>query len=169
MAFCYFFLFLLLLSQFQYCIINVVAMKLLSQLYLFCTLYYVTLHVTSWEASHFFHIKEFQKESHHDNLRHFEESRCFHCHRLRVLNGSDKVRPATRKGNGYYRKIRLYSECICARHGTSFRTDDRYSLCRFLGSFLAKAVYYLEQELQSNGYESLYAVPVTIWTSRRIT
>ena len=52
-------------------------------------------------------------------------------------------------------KIRLYSECICARHGTSFRTDDRYSLCRFLGSFLAKAVYYLEQELQSNGYESL--------------
>ena len=36
-------------------------MKLLSQLYLFCTLYYVTLHVTPWEASHFFHIKGVSK------------------------------------------------------------------------------------------------------------
>ena len=75
-----------------------VAMKLLSQLYF--VLYLILcnpLHVTPWEASHFFHIKEFQKESHHDNLRYFEESRCFIATVSRVLNGSDKVRPATRK------------------------------------------------------------------------
>lgn len=74
----------------------------------------------------------------------------------RVLNGSDKVRPATRKKvmdiietydytpNAYARGMGLQSlrtiGILCA---------DSSDL------FLAKAVYYLEQELQANGYESL--------------
>lgn len=74
----------------------------------------------------------------------------------RVLNGSDKVRPSTRKKvmdiiekydytpNAYARGMGLHSiqtiGILCA---------DSSDL------FLAKAVYYLEQELQANGYESL--------------
>lgn len=74
----------------------------------------------------------------------------------RVLNGSDKVRPATRKKvmdiiekydyapNAFARGMGLHSlktiGILCA---------DSSDL------FLAKAVYYLEQELQENGYESL--------------
>lgn len=74
----------------------------------------------------------------------------------RVLNGSDKVRPSTRKKvmdiiekydytpNAYARGMGLQSlktiGILCA---------DSSDL------FLAKAIYYLEQELQANGYESL--------------
>lgn len=74
----------------------------------------------------------------------------------RVLNGSDKVKPSTRKKvmdiieeydytpNAYARGMGLQSlqtiGILCA---------DSSDL------FLAKAVYYLEQELQANGYESL--------------
>lgn len=74
----------------------------------------------------------------------------------RVLNGSDKVRPDTQKKvmevieqydytpNAFARGMGLHSlrtiGILCA---------DSSDL------FLAKAVYYLEQELQANGYESL--------------
>lgn len=74
----------------------------------------------------------------------------------RVLNGSDKVRPATKKKvmdiiekydytpNAFARGMGLHSlktiGILCA---------DSSDL------FLAKAVYYLQQELQTNGYESL--------------
>lgn len=74
----------------------------------------------------------------------------------RVLNGSDKVRPSTKKKvmdiiekydyapNAFARGMGLHSlktiGILCA---------DSSDL------FLAKAVYYLEQELQANGYESL--------------
>lgn len=74
----------------------------------------------------------------------------------RVLNGSDKVRPSTRQKvmdiiekydytpNAFARGMGLHSlktvGILCA---------DSSDL------FLAKAVYYLEQELQANGYESL--------------
>ena len=74
----------------------------------------------------------------------------------RVLNGSDKVRPATRQKvmdiiekydyapNAFARGMGLHSlktiGILCA---------DSSDL------FLAKAVYHLEQELQENGYESI--------------
>lgn len=74
----------------------------------------------------------------------------------RVLNGSDKVRPSTRKKvldiiekyeytpNAFARGMGLHSlktiGILCA---------DSSDL------FLAKAVYFLEQELQANGYESI--------------
>ena len=74
----------------------------------------------------------------------------------RVLNGSDKVRPATRKKvmdiiekydytpNAFARGMGLHSlktvGILCAD------TSDL---------FLAKAVYYLQQELQANDYESI--------------
>ncbi len=74
----------------------------------------------------------------------------------RVLNGSDKVRPATRKKvmdiiekydytpNAFARGMGLHSlktvGILCA---------DSSDL------FLAKAVYYLQQELQANDYESI--------------
>lgn len=74
----------------------------------------------------------------------------------RVLNGSENVRPATRKKvmdviekydytpNAFARGMGLHSlktvGILCA---------DSSDL------FLAKAVYFLEQELQANGYESL--------------
>ena len=74
----------------------------------------------------------------------------------RVLNGSENVRPSTRKKvmdvidkydytpNAFARGMGLHSlrtiGILCA---------DSSDL------FLAKAVYYLEQELQANGYESL--------------
>ena len=88
----------------------------------------------------------------------------------RVLNGSENVRPSTRKKvmdvidkydytpNAFARGMGLHSlktiGILCA---------DSSDL------FLAKAVYFLEQELQANGYESFYAVPVIIRTSRRFT
>ena len=74
----------------------------------------------------------------------------------RVLNGSENVRPSTRKKvmdvidkydytpNAFARGMGLHSlktiGILCA---------DSSDL------FLAKAVYFLEQELQANGYESL--------------
>lgn len=74
----------------------------------------------------------------------------------RVLNGSDNVRPSTRKKvmdviekydytpNAFARGMGLHSlrtvGILCA---------DSSDL------FLAKAVYYLEQELQANGYEAI--------------
>ena len=76
----------------------------------------------------------------------------------RVLNGSDKVRPSTKKKvmdiiekydytpNAFARGMGLHSVqtigILCADSSDLF-------------FFLAKAVYYLEQELQANGYESL--------------
>ena len=63
----------------------------------------------------------------------------------RVLNGSDKVRPATRKKVMDIIEKYDYTPNAFAR-GMGLHSADL---------FLAKAVYYLEQELQSNGYESL--------------
>ena len=74
----------------------------------------------------------------------------------RVLNGSENVRPATRKKvmdviekydytpNAFARGMGLHS-----LHTIGILCADSSDL------FLAKAVYYLEQELQANGYESL--------------
>ena len=74
----------------------------------------------------------------------------------RVLNGSDKVRPSTRQKvmdiiekynytpNAYARGMGLGS-----LHTIGILCADSSDL------FLAKAVYYIEQELQANGYESL--------------
>ncbi len=74
----------------------------------------------------------------------------------RVLNGSDSVRPATRKKvmdvieqydytpNAFARGLGLHT-----LHTIGILCADSSDL------FLAKAVYYLEQELQSFGYESL--------------
>ena len=74
----------------------------------------------------------------------------------RVLNGSENVRPATRKKvmdviekydytpNAFARGMGLHS-----LHTIGILCADSSDL------FSAKAVYYLEQELQANGYESL--------------
>ena len=74
----------------------------------------------------------------------------------RVLNGSDNVRPSTRKKvmdviekydytpNAFARGMGLHSI-----HTIGILCADSSDL------FLAKAVYYLEQELQANGYESI--------------
>ena len=74
----------------------------------------------------------------------------------RVLNGSENVRPSTRKKvmdviekydytpNAFARGMGLHS-----LHTIGILCSDSSDL------FLAKAVYYLEQELQANGYESL--------------
>lgn len=74
----------------------------------------------------------------------------------RVLNGSDNVRPSTRKKvmdviekydytpNAFARGMGLHT-----MHTIGILCADSSDL------FLAKAVYYLEQELQANGYESL--------------
>ena len=74
----------------------------------------------------------------------------------RVLNGSENVRPSTRKKvmdviekydytpNAFARGMGLGS-----LHTVGILCADSSDL------FLAKAIYYLEQELQANGYESL--------------
>lgn len=74
----------------------------------------------------------------------------------RVLNGSENVRPSTRKKvmdviekydytpNAFARGMGLHS-----LHTIGILCADSSDL------FLARAVYYLEQELQANGYESL--------------
>lgn len=74
----------------------------------------------------------------------------------RVLNGSENVRPSTRKKvmdviekydytpNAFARGMGLHS-----LHTIGILCADSSDL------FLAKAIYYLEQELQANGYESL--------------
>ena len=74
----------------------------------------------------------------------------------RVLNGSENVRPSTRKKvmdviekydytpNAFARGMGLHS-----LHTIGILCADSSDL------FLAKAIYFLEQELQANGYESL--------------
>lgn len=59
------------------------------------------------------------------------------------------------KSHGCHRQIRLHSKCFCPRHGTAFLKNDRILCADSSDLFLAKAVYFLEQELQANGYESL--------------
>lgn len=74
----------------------------------------------------------------------------------RVLNGSDKVRPSTRKKVMDIIEKYDYTPNAFARGMglQSLRTIG--ILCADSSDlFLAKAVYYLEQELQANGYESL--------------
>lgn len=74
----------------------------------------------------------------------------------RVLNGSDKVRPATRQKvmdiiekNGYTPNAFARGMGLHSLKTIGILCADSSDL------FLAKAVYYLEQELQENGYESL--------------
>lgn len=74
----------------------------------------------------------------------------------RVLNGSDKVRPDTRKRVMDIIEKYDYTPNVFAR-GMGLRSLQTIGiLCADSSDlFLAKAVYYIEQELQSNGYESL--------------
>ncbi|MGN0351667.1 MAG: LacI family DNA-binding transcriptional regulator [Roseburia sp.] len=74
----------------------------------------------------------------------------------RVLNGSESVRPATRKKVMDVIEKYDYTPNAFAR-GLGLHTLNTIGiLCADSSDlFLAKAVYYLEQELQSSGYESL--------------
>lgn len=74
----------------------------------------------------------------------------------RVINGSDKVRPATRKKvmdiiehYGYAPNAFAQGMGLKSLRTIGILCADSSDL------YLAKAVYYLEQELQENGYESL--------------
>lgn len=74
----------------------------------------------------------------------------------RVLNGSDKVRPSTRKKVMDIIEKYDYTPNAFARGMGLHSLQTIGILCANSSDlFLAKAVYYLEQELQSNGYESL--------------
>ena len=74
----------------------------------------------------------------------------------RVLNGSDKVRPATRKKVMDIIEQYDYTPNAFARGMGLHSLRTIGILCADCSDmFLAKAVYYLEQELQANGYESL--------------
>lgn len=74
----------------------------------------------------------------------------------RVLNGSDKVRPATRKKVMDIIEKYDYTPNAFARGMGLHSLQTIGILCADSSDlFLAKAVYYLEQELQANGYESL--------------
>lgn len=74
----------------------------------------------------------------------------------RVLNGSDNVRPATRERvlniieeNGYTPNAFARGMGLQSLKTIGILCADSSDL------FLAKALYYLEQELQANGYDSL--------------
>jgi LacI family transcriptional regulator/LacI family asc operon transcriptional repressor len=74
----------------------------------------------------------------------------------RVLNGSDKVRPTTRKKVMDIIEEYDYTPNAIARGMGLHSLQTIGILCADSSDlFLAKAVYYLEQELQANGYESL--------------
>lgn len=74
----------------------------------------------------------------------------------RVLNGSDNVRPATREKVMNIIKKYDYTPNAFARGMGLGSLKTIGILCADSSDlFLAKAVYYLEQELQANGYESL--------------
>lgn len=74
----------------------------------------------------------------------------------RVLNGSDKVRPSTRKKVMDIIEKYDYTPNAFARGMGLHSLQTIGILCANSSDlFLAKAVYYLEQELQANGYESL--------------
>lgn len=74
----------------------------------------------------------------------------------RVLNGSDKVRPATREKIMEIIEKYDYSPNAFAR-GMTLQTSKTIGiLCTDSSDlFFAKAIHYLEQELQTHGYESL--------------
>ena len=74
----------------------------------------------------------------------------------RVLNGSDKVRPSTRKKVMEIIEKYDYTPNAFASGMGLHSLQTIGILCADSSDlFLAKAVYYLEQELQANGYESL--------------
>lgn len=74
----------------------------------------------------------------------------------RVLNGSDKVRPATRKKVMDIIEKYDYTPNAFARGMGLHSLQTIGILCADSSDlFLAKAVYYLEQELQTSGYECL--------------
>ncbi|HBA97741.1 MAG TPA: LacI family transcriptional regulator [Lachnospiraceae bacterium] len=74
----------------------------------------------------------------------------------RVLNGSNKVRPDTRKKVMDIIEQYDYTPNVFARGMGLHSLKTIGILCADSSDlFLAKAVYYIEQELQSNGYESL--------------
>lgn len=74
----------------------------------------------------------------------------------RVLNGSDKVHPSTRKRVMDIIEQSDYTPNAYAR-GMSLQSLQTVGiLCADSSDlFLAKAIFYIEQELRSNGYESL--------------
>ena len=72
----------------------------------------------------------------------------------RVLNGSDKVRPSTKKKVMDIIEKYDYTPNAFARGMGLHSLQTIGILCADSSDlFLAKAVYYLEQELQANGYE----------------
>lgn len=74
----------------------------------------------------------------------------------RVLNGSDKVRPATRKKVMDIIEQYEYTPNASARGMGLHSLKTVGILCADSSDlFLAKAVYFLEQELQASGYESI--------------
>lgn len=74
----------------------------------------------------------------------------------RVLNGSDKVRPATREKIMEIIEQYDYSPNAFARGMTLQSSKTIGILCTDSSDlFFAKAIHYLEQELQAHGYESL--------------
>lgn len=74
----------------------------------------------------------------------------------RVLNGSDKVRASTRKKVMDIIEKYDYTPNALARGMGLHSLQTIGILCADSSDlFLAKAIYYLEQELQANGYESL--------------
>lgn len=74
----------------------------------------------------------------------------------RVLNGSDKVRPSTRKKVMDIIEKYDYTPNAFARGMGLHSLQTIGILCADSSDlFLAKAVFYLEQELQANGYESI--------------
>lgn len=74
----------------------------------------------------------------------------------RVLNGSDKVRPATRQKVMDIIEQYDYTPNAFARGMGLHSLQTIGILCADSSDiFMAKAIYYIEQELQANGYESL--------------
>jgi LacI family transcriptional regulator/LacI family asc operon transcriptional repressor len=74
----------------------------------------------------------------------------------RVLNGSDNVRESTRKKVMDIMKEYDYTPNASARAMSLHSMQTVGILCADSSDiFLAKAVYYLQQDLQANGYESL--------------
>ena len=89
----------------------------------------------------------------------------------RVLNGSDKVRPATRKKVMDIIEKYDYTPNAFARGMGLHSVQTIGILCADSSDlFLAKAVYLSRAGAYSpTAMNPFYAVPVTIWTSRRIT
>lgn len=89
----------------------------------------------------------------------------------RVLNGSDKVRPATRKKvMDIIEKYDYTPNAFARGMGLHSRTDDRYSPVPIPRIFFSpRQCIISSRSFSPTAMNPFYAVPVTIWTSRRIT